>query len=231
MSQGQQEHAPSDRTARLSALRKQLMDTTPEMAQGPHMAFSSGLPQLDTILPEGGFHRGQLVEWFAEGPGSGAGGLALRACWQAVPSTGRMVVLDRAGLFYPPAAAALGIELEKLILVRARSFQEEFWALDQALRARDVSAVWVVLESCDNRHFRRLQLSTEQGGTLGCLVRSSHWRHHPSWSHVQLLVQPMALPPPSQPGNVPSWRQAQRITLLRCPGTSQAGPLSATCHW
>ena len=231
MFKSQQDLISPHQSLQLLALRRQLEASTAEACCGKELTFSSGLSELDTILPDGGLRAGQLVEWFGEGRGSGAGTLALRACWQAASSAGMLVVLDRAGMFYPPAAATLGVDLKKLILVRAGSAQEEFWALDQALRSREVAATWAVLGACDSRRFRRLQLSAEQGETLGCLVRSSHRVGQPSWSQLQLLVQPAPAPVSPQPDAPQPWQQAHTVTLLRCQGADQENQRTVTCPW
>jgi hypothetical protein len=66
-------------------------------------------------------------------------------------------------------------------------------------------------EALDDRAFRRLQLSAEQGESLGLLMRPSSVRGHPTWSELQLLVE--ALP------TVPQWAKAPRrlrVEVARC---------------
>ena len=92
--------------------------------------------------------------------------------------------------FFPPAAAALGINLNNLLLIQAASCQDEFWALDQALRCPAVAAVWAPLKHIEPRRFRRLQLAVEQSGSLGLFTRPLQVRGQPSWSQIQLWVQP-----------------------------------------
>jgi cell division inhibitor SulA/protein ImuA len=203
----------------LEQLRTRIQDYCSRNSTLAHTFISSGYVELDAILPGGGFLPGQLVEWLGEGHGSGAGMLALHAAWQVASPGGILVALDRDQLFFPPAASALGINLDNLVLVRAGSAREEFWALDQVLRSAEVAAVWVSLDHCDDRHFRRLQLSVEQGGTLGCLVRSARVLGQPSWAHLQLLVKPVCLRGPAPADNT---RQRQlEITVIRCQGPQQ----------
>lgn len=156
--------------------------------------LSSGAPPLDRLLPEGGFLRGQLIEWLGSCEASGAGTLALLAAREAALEGGAVVVLDRGRWFYPPAAAALGIDLESVIVIRAAAEKDQLWALDQALRCGGVAAVWAPLERLDWRSFRRMQLAAESGGSLGLLLRPARLRGQPSWSHVQLQVEPRPSP-------------------------------------
>ena len=203
----------------LQRLRKRLRDYSPGNSPLSTTVLSSGSLELDAILPGGGFLPGQLIEWLGEGHGSGAGSLALQAAWQAVSPGGMLAILDRAQRFFPPAASALGMDLDRLLLLRCKSAEEEFWALDQLLRSPEIAAAWAPLGPCNDRHFRRLQLSAEQGGTLGCLVRSSRMLGKPSWAHLQLLVRPVPLRGPASLDSTPQ-RQLE-ITIIRCQGPEQ----------
>jgi hypothetical protein len=117
-------------------------------------------------------------------------------------------VLDHAREFYPPAAAALGLRLESLVVVQAARPADNLWALDQALRCTGVAAVVAWPEKIDARTFRRLQLAAEEGGSLGLLLRPARVRDEPSWADVRLLVEP-------QPGKAAGERRL-RIEILRC---------------
>jgi hypothetical protein len=101
-----------------------------------------------------------------------------------------LVVVDWQSCFYPPAAAALGIDLKRLIVIRPKSREDGWWSLDQALRCSAVGAVWSSLpEEMDDRLARRLQLAAEAGGTLGLFIRDFRTRNRPSWADVQWQVQ------------------------------------------
>jgi protein ImuA len=175
----------------------------------------SGCRALDDILPEGGFRSGTLVEWLAAGEGSGAATLGLlTAAGACHRSGGGVVVVDRSGEFYPPAAVRAGIDPERLIIVHAGSKADHHWALDQSLRCPAVAAVVAWPEAVDGkfdvRTFRRLQLAAEEGGGLGLLIRPGAARHQPSWADVRLLVEPL-------PTASPDGRERRlRIFLLRC---------------
>ena len=151
---------------------------------------SSGCSALDQLLPVGGWVAGSLVEWLSSATGGGAATLALWAAHQIAREGGALVVMDRRQEFYLPAAAALGVDLERLIVVRASSEREELWALDQALRCTAVAAVWAQVGPQSSAALRRLQLAAEQGGGVGLLVRPARVRGQPCWSDLQLLVQP-----------------------------------------
>ena len=211
-----QSQCPCPSSAAVQTLRRQIARIETLRRRPDEPPVSSGCPPLDGILPEGGFHRGTLTEWLADGDGAGATTLAVLAAREACRQGGTLVVVDADGGFYPPAAVRLGIAPGQLLVVRAEQRADHDWALDQALRCPAVAAVLAWPESpagrLDDRTFRRLQLAAEAGGSLGLLVRPAESRHAPSWADVRLLVQP-------QPAE--SHRRRLRIVLLRCRGSRE----------
>lgn len=171
-------------------------------------ALPTGIDSLDALLPSGGLHRGTLVEWLAEGEGAGAETLALIAATQATRSGGALVVVDHRQTFYPPAAAALGRNLDEIVLVRPRTAGDALWALEQSLRCPGAAVVLCRLDRLHNRGVRRLQLAAETGGTIGFLMRPAAVRSLPSWADVRLLVTPL-------PSSTPSGRRL-RLEIIRC---------------
>src|SRR5262249_38734132 len=143
--------------------------------------ISSGMDVLDRLLPDAGFRAGSLIEWMAE-KGS-ADQLALLAARSALGEDRVLIVIDDEETIYPPSAAALGIDLRRLILVRPgkiarREAQveaakrspttrakttnvETLWALEQALASRGVAVTFCRLEKLSAKVFRRLQLAAE----------------------------------------------------------------------
>jgi len=134
---------------------------------------------------------GMLVEWLADGPGTGVDTLALLTARSAVASDGVLVVIDRRGEFYPPAAVGMGIDPRRMILLRPDTLADQSWAWDQSLRCPAVTAVLGWPRQLDDRTFRRLQLAAEEGRTLGLLVRPLEARAEPSWATARLLVTPL----------------------------------------
>ena len=196
-------------------------------------AISSGCPALDRLLPENGFRKGTLIEWIGaaeDGGGDGAATLAFRAAVEACRASGVIVVLDRSGEFYPPAAVRLGIEPARWVIVHPSSKSDHGWALDQALRCPAVAAVIAWPDAplgnrpserpsakkpngrLDSHTFRRLQLAVEQGGGVGMLIRPHAARRDPSWADVRLLVEPLADASPY------GRSRRMRVEVLRCRG-------------
>jgi protein ImuA len=209
---------------------------SPSAAEPFEKSFSTGIEALDGLLPDSGFRPGTLIEWLAEA-GSGDQ-LALLAAQAALRSDRFLFVIDHEKTFYPPAAAALGIDLERLILVRPGKVSaaktsrpirsaskgiaesataagdetanlETLWALEQTLQSRGVAVAFCRLARLEARVFRRLQLAAERGGGLGFLIRAPSARNEPSWSDVRLWVEPV-----SEEKSLSGRRW--RVEVLRC---------------
>lgn len=183
--------------------------------------FSSGCSMIDGCLPCGGYESGTIIEHLQNSAGSGATTLALCAAREALATTDRFcVVVDWRQQFYPPAAAALGLDLKRIVIVRPTTLADRLWAIDQALRSPSIVAVIAEVEQLDDRAARRLQLAAESGGSLGLLVRNIHQRHQPSWAEVQWLVRPM--PRPTNPNSLaaitPTPHRPIQLELLRVRG-------------
>ncbi|MFH1265229.1 MAG: hypothetical protein ABIK89_05835 [Planctomycetota bacterium] len=181
-------------------------------------ALSTGLEALDRMLPAGGFVRGSLVEWLAEGEGAGAAMLAIVLARPTLQAGGALVVVDAEGEFYAPAAAGLGVPLERTVVVRPSDSRDALWAFEQSLRCPGVAVSLYRAERLNGRQGRRLQLASEIGGGLGLLVRPLSARREPSWADVRLLVRPM---PVVSSSSGRRWR----MELLRCRGGMSGGEL------
>lgn len=176
----------------LEDLRRQLrqIERTPRRGEGPPVV-STGVEALDRLLPDGGLGAGTLLEWLGEGEGSGAATLAVVLSGRLLQVRGGgAVVIDGPREFYPPAADALGIPLDRLVVVQPANARDALWALEQSLRSAGVTAALSWVEELDDRTFRRLQLAAEAGGGVGMLLRPGRCRAGPSWAEARLEVQP-----------------------------------------
>jgi len=153
---------------------------------------------LDQLLPQSGYSRGTLVQWLTAG-GDAADFLSLRVAQQACLQGGALVIADPRQQFFPPAAAALGINLDNLIVLRtpggnsatstmSGDQDDLLWAIDQSLRCSAVAAVWGPISEIDDRWFRRFQLSAESSGCLGLFIQPLSAARLPSWAEVQWTV-------------------------------------------
>jgi hypothetical protein len=223
---------PAGRVLTLRRLAGQLqkLERSSHSVCGSSGVISSGLEVLDRLLPDAGFRAGTLIEWVAEkGSTDQLALLAARSVLGKGAALGQdrvLIVIDEEESLYPPAAAALGIDLERLILVRpgkavrrsagvekqkklAAASVETLWAIEQALASRGVAVTFCRLQKLSARVFRRLQLAAERGGGLGFLIRPPTARGEPSWSDVRLGIEAMS------EGDSSSARR-WRVEVLRC---------------
>lgn len=142
---------------------------------------ATGLPEVDALLPGGGFPRGALSE-VAGGPGSGKTALCLAAMARAMRGEGLAAFVDGRGELYPPAAAALGVDLSRLLVVRPGEAIAGLWSAEALLASGAFEAVAVDLPPLAARPgpgsergrradpgamMRRLLAAAERGGTVG----------------------------------------------------------------
>jgi len=228
------QHPTSEaRACLIEALRRQLAQVHRTWhRRTDRQAICSGWPPLDALLPEGGFPPGSLVEWLIPAHGVGALPVVFRSAAKAGEHGGVVVVLDRLGQFYPPAAVCSGVPAERLVLIRPNTATEELWALDQSLRSRAVAAAVAWPEKLEPHAYRRLQLAAEQGGGLGMLLRPATAGGACCWAEVRLRVEPIVSPSAGDRAVLPviSDRPPQasarrvRITVLRSRGLMGSSP-------
>lgn len=188
-------------------------------AAGSTLWMSSGSTAIDALLPAAGRWRGLatagITQYVAatggDVVGSPAGSLALAAIarWCDPNSneiaaaarcglcrSGPVVVVARNDQFFPPAAVAMGIDIERIIWVRPKSRRDAVWATDQSLRCKSVSAVWSIIdERLDDGDARRIQLAAETGKTPGFLIRPPRTAdRRATFAQVSFRVELMAVP-------------------------------------
>ena len=199
----------------------------------PGETISTGCAAMDRLLPGHGYAKGTLVQWLSNG-GYGVDYLSLLTAREACRSGGALIVVDPLRQFYPPAAAAIGINMGNLIVLRESGDPSDLsndwlWSIDQALRCSAVGAVWGLLPSFDERWFRRFQLSAESSGCLGLFLQTLQEARKPSWAEVQWLVtnasshSPRPLRAPSQPT---ARQQRLQVQMTRCRGARTGKKLS-----
>lgn len=161
-------------------------------------AAAEGLPSgfiaLDGELPGHGWPRRALSELLLPHPGLGEIRL-LAPCLATVQRAGRLVML-----FYPPAAlsawalAQLGLDLEQLLVVQARSRvmpgADSLWACEQALKSGHVGAViaWLPPRLRAER-LRRLQLAAQAHDGPAFVFRELAAAQRPSPAPLRLSLR------------------------------------------
>jgi hypothetical protein len=101
-----------------------------------------------------------------------------------------VLYIDTSGDLYPPAAAQLGLSLERLLIIRTQRTADALWACEQVLRCKAVAAVVLPIRAVDSYVSRRLQLAAETGGGLGFLLRRETRGDH-TFTATRLRLDPV----------------------------------------
>jgi hypothetical protein len=141
----------------------------------------TGMEAVDALLPAGGFPLGQAVELCGEAA-SGRTSLALRAVVAAHREERLCAWVDGPRELYPPAAAALGVDLERLLIVRPQAPEQRVWAAVQLARSGAFACVVLDLTRgvgstgrtprVSLAEARKLADAAERGGGLLLLLTS-----------------------------------------------------------
>lgn len=146
---------------------------------------------LDSLLPEGRLREGSLVELLSPRAGSGVWELAFHLVKHLQQEQFTPVLIDNQQEFFPPGAAELGVDLNRLIVVQPRSLTDQLWAIEQTLRCEGKAVVLSPLGRVPSTTYRRLKLAAERGKGLGLFIRDASVRSSPSWADLRVLVDPV----------------------------------------
>jgi hypothetical protein len=174
---------PSDTARTPEAIAKLLRDLGPQLRWGgsatapPPPPLPTGIPELDQLL-NGGIPQGRLCE--ISGPlSSGRTSLALALLARATRTGGIAAIVDAADAFDPPSAEAAGVELERVLWVRAPSLREALRSAESLLAVRGFALLLLDLAAAGHRiapaaGLRLARLTTGTGTPVValCLERS-----------------------------------------------------------
>lgn len=140
-----------------------------ERRPGAHIP--TGFSSLDAVLPGGGFPNAALTEVMHQHHGLGELRITMPALAR-MSRGGRWIALIAPPFVpYPPALAACGIDLSRVLVIHPSDHSQALWSVEQALRTGTCAAVLAWPKQCDDRSLRRLQLAAEAGNSLGILFR------------------------------------------------------------
>ena len=153
-----------------------------ELENVVHATVPTGHAALDRELPGGGWPTGTLAEVLHEGAGLGEVSFLASALARAAGDDRLIAWIHPPYLPYAPALAALGVPLERLLVVRPASREDALWAAEQAMRSGACGAVLLWLEGArrakagprredEYAALRRLQMAAESGRCMAVYFR------------------------------------------------------------
>jgi len=167
--------AAAERAERVDKVA-QLRERIRALEAAPRQLLSvvrTGVAAFDGLLPQGGLPLGQAVELWGEAA-SGRTSLTLRAV-AAAQRAGRLCAwVDGPAELYPPTAAALGVDLRALLMVRPRAPGQLVWAAQQLARSGAFACVVLDVTHTGARlglaEGKKLQDAAVASGTLLLLL-------------------------------------------------------------
>lgn len=154
----------------------------------PESGIASGYPELDAVLPDGGWPRGALTEILYDRPGIGELRLILPLLCRLSAEPGWQLWINPPCQPYAPALAQAGIALEKQLLIPQGSPQDCLWAFEQGLRSGACSIVLGWLPRLKTSELRRLQLAAANANSVALLFRPSQQAEQASPATLRLLL-------------------------------------------
>jgi hypothetical protein len=152
-------------------------------------AQPTGWPQLDAVLPAGGWPDAALTEILL--PADGVGELQL-----LMPTLARLTQTDRPVLLiappYAPCVAGWrtqGVDMAHVEIVAVAHERQVLWAMEQSLRAGCCSAVLAWPKQIDERQLRRLQVAADSGSALAFVFRDRKYAEHASPAALRIEIE------------------------------------------
>jgi len=159
------------------------------LAPPPEDSIPSGFRKLDCELPGGGWPTHCLTELLSAEAGIGEIRLLAQAL-QTLTRTGRQVILLAPPcLPYPDGWARLGIDPDRLLVVRAERPVDRLWAIEQSLRSTAFGALLAWVPQAPPEALRRLQLAAANANGLCFLFRPPAAQYQPSPAPLRLLLE------------------------------------------
>lgn len=151
--------------------------------------LSTGFPELDAILPGGGWSRSGLVEILLQ-PGSiGAMRLLMPALAQLSVEQRWLSWVSPPSLPSVSALATAGVRLSCIQLIRPKRYQEGLEIVAKSLENGKCSAVLAWPMQDDEAIFQRLQNSARSGQALGFMFRNSEKAQQASPAALRLQLK------------------------------------------
>lgn len=147
----------------------------------------TGYPQLDAILPGGGWPASAIVEMVTPQWGMGELQLLLPLMRTITQQKRWILWISPPYVPYAPALERAGIDMDYVIVVQPDdSCKDALWGIEKALQTEACALVLSWLNWLPNAVVRRLQLAAETGQSLCVLFRQRNDEHSPAVLRLHL---------------------------------------------
>ena len=191
------------------------------LSTSPLPSTPSGFRALDEQLPGGGWPSRCLTELLLAHPGVGEIRF-LAATLSSLTQSGRELVLLAPPHTPDPAGwEQLGIDMRRVLIVRAARPADRLWALEESLKSAAFGALiaWLPEDKALARHdaLRRLQSAAASADGLTFLMRPTAAQYHASPAPLRLLLAT---------GQLLGHRRTLSVRMLKRRGPVLAKPLT-----
>ena len=153
--------------------------------------LTTGFSKLDALLPNSGWPRAALVEFFTSSVGSGVLKLLSPALSLFAEREDRWITWINPPLLpYAPSLHQLNINTSKILLIHPKNHRDALWALENTAKSGACSVVlaWIDNKEISFRVTQRTQIASKKGQTLTCLFRPLEAEKTPSMAQLRMRV-------------------------------------------
>jgi protein ImuA len=156
----------------ISQLRKQIQSLE-GYKQTRSGYIGTGISAIDHSLPGGSFPLAAIHEFIATSAEDAAAtsGFLSALLSGVAAETGTIVWIVKDLNLFPPSLKIFGLDPSRIIFIALPKPQEALWAMEEALKCKELAAVIGEIADPDLTATRRLQIATEKSGVPGFLLR------------------------------------------------------------
>jgi protein ImuA len=132
-----------------------------------------GFNSIESAFPNHTFPTGAVHEFITNTTEDAAStnGFVTGILSRLMQNNGACIWISSKRTLFPPALKAFGIEPHKFIFINIKKSKEQLWAMEEALKCEQLTAVVGEIRDIDFTESRRLQLAVENSNVTGFVLR------------------------------------------------------------
>lgn len=160
------------------------------LGRGGPAGLSSGYPALDAELPGGGWAASSLTELLWSHQGGGEFRILAPALRSIAQAGKTIVLLGSPHDLIAPGLDQAGIDVSRILIVRAEKPADRLWSAEQILKSGCVGALVSWHPMAKAEHLRRLQVAATATEGFVFICRPASTRQEASPAPLRLLCEP-----------------------------------------